>query len=43
MTLLAESDNSSSEVGFFYSTWGAGLMGNPVRRRFCVRRHFYGK
>ena len=27
MSLLAESDNSSTEVGFFYSTWGAGLMG----------------
>ena len=27
MSLLAESDNSSSEVGFFYSTWGTGLMG----------------
>ena len=27
LTLLAESDNSSSEVGLFYSTWGAGLMG----------------
>ena len=27
MSLLAESDNSSSEVGFFYSTWGSGLMG----------------
>ena len=27
MSLLAESDNSSSEVGFFYSTWGSGVMG----------------
>ena len=27
MSLLAESDNSSSEVGLFYSTWGTGVMG----------------
>ena len=27
MSLLAESDNSSSEVGLFYSTWGSGVMG----------------
>ena len=27
LTLLAESDNSSSEVGLFYSTWGSGVMG----------------
>jgi hypothetical protein len=27
MTLLAESDNSSSEAGLFYSTWGSGVMG----------------
>jgi len=27
LTLLAESDNSSSEVGLFYSTWGTGVMG----------------
>ena len=27
VSLLAESDNSSSEVGFFYSTWGSGVMG----------------
>jgi len=26
LTLLAESDNSSSEVGLFYSTWGSGVM-----------------
>ena len=25
--LLAKSDNSSSEAGLFYSTWGSGLMG----------------
>jgi len=25
--LLAESDNSSSEAGLFYSTWGSGVMG----------------
>jgi len=27
MSLLAESDNSSSEAGLFYSTWGSGAMG----------------
>ena len=27
MSLLAESDNSSSEAGLFYSTWGSGVMG----------------
>ena len=27
LTLLAESDNSSSEAGLFYSTWGSGVMG----------------
>ena len=27
MSLLAESDNSSSEAGLFYSTWGTGVMG----------------
>jgi len=27
VSLLAESDNSSSEVGLFYSTWGTGVMG----------------
>ena len=27
VSLLAESDNSSSEVGLFYSTWGSGVMG----------------
>ena len=27
LTLLAESDNSSTEVGLFYSTWGSGVMG----------------
>jgi len=28
MSLLAKSDNSSSEAGFFYSTsWGSGVMG----------------
>ncbi len=27
MSLLAESDNSSSEAGLFYSTWGTGAMG----------------
>jgi hypothetical protein len=28
LSLLAESDNSSSEAGFFYSTWGNGVMGS---------------
>ena len=27
ISLLAESDNSSSEAGLFYSTWGSGVMG----------------
>ena len=27
MSLLAKSDNSSSEAGLFYSTWGSGVMG----------------
>ena len=27
LSLLAKSDNSSSEAGFFYSTWGYGVMG----------------
>ena len=27
LTLLAENDNSSSEAGLFYSTWGSGVMG----------------
>ena len=27
LTLLAESDNSSSDAGLFYSTWGSGVMG----------------
>ena len=27
ISLLAESDNSSSEAGLFYSTWGTGVMG----------------
>ena len=27
LTLLAKSDNSSSEAGLFYSTWGSGVMG----------------
>ena len=27
LTLLAKSDNSSSEAGLFYSTWGIGVMG----------------
>ena len=27
MSLLAKSDNSSSEAGVFYSTWGSGVMG----------------
>ena len=27
MSLLAESDNSTSEAGLFYSTWGSGVMG----------------
>jgi len=27
LSLLAESDNSSSEAGLFYSTWGSGGMG----------------
>ena len=27
LSLLAESDNSSSEAGLFYSTWGSGVMG----------------
>jgi len=27
MLLLAETDNSSSEAGLFYSTWGSGVMG----------------
>ena len=27
LTLLAESDNSSSDAGLFYSTWGSGEMG----------------
>jgi len=27
MSLLAESDNSSSEAGLLYSTWGSGVMG----------------
>ena len=27
MSLLAKSDNSSSEIGLFYSTWGTGVMG----------------
>ncbi len=27
ISLLAESDNSSSEAGLFYSTWGIGVMG----------------
>ena len=27
MSLLAESDNSSSEAGLFYSTWGSGVLG----------------
>jgi len=27
ISLLAESDNSSSEAGLFYSTWGSGEMG----------------
>ena len=28
LSLLAKSDNSSSEVGLFYSTWGNGVMGS---------------
>ena len=28
LSLLAKSDNSSSEAGFFYSTWGNGVMGS---------------
>ena len=28
LTLLAKSDNSSSEAGLFYSTWGNGVMGS---------------
>ena len=28
LSLLAKSDNSSSETGLFYSTWGNGVMGN---------------
>ena len=27
ISLLAKSDNSSSEAGLFYSTWGSGVMG----------------
>ena len=27
VSLLAKSDNSSSEAGLFYSTWGSGVMG----------------
>ena len=27
MSLLAKSDNSSSEAGLFYSTWGSGVLG----------------
>ena len=27
LSLLAKSDNSSSEAGLFYSTWGSGVMG----------------
>ena len=27
ISLIAESDNSSSEAGLFYSTWGIGVMG----------------
>ena len=28
ISLLAKSDNSSSEAGLFYSTWGSGVMGD---------------
>ena len=27
LSLLAKSDNTSSEAGLFYSTWGSGVMG----------------
>ena len=28
LSLLGKSDNSSSEAGLFFSTWGNGVMGS---------------
>ena len=41
ISLLAESDNSSSEAGLFYSTWGSGVMGgynysNEIHFGACI-------